>query len=319
MSSFETITEYVDSRGATLTAQVGLIGGVKILGGNSRNGRSYPKETMVRAAPLYEGAKVNVNHPTGNPGQPRGYESRFGKLVNVRVGEGDSGLFADLQYNPEHALAKQLQWDAEHAPENVGMSHNVSAKITRRGKTAVVEEITKVQSVDLVADPATTRGLFEATNEPDNNKGADMSDHKLTLEELKADYPSHCEQIGNDAIAASEASAEKTAEKKALKEALEKIDKLELKEKCLEQAEIVNGLIAEAKLPKVAISDTFRKQLMEADEKARTELIEDRQALLKHAGPETGRPMSREQHTTEGDDSSLAGMTTEQIGKRWTA
>ena len=43
------------------------------------------------------------------------------------------GLFGDLQYNPKHALAEQLSWDAEHAPENVGFSHNVQARTAKRG------------------------------------------------------------------------------------------------------------------------------------------------------------------------------------------
>ena len=72
------------------------------------------------------------------------------------------GLFADFHFNPKHALAEQLAWDAEHAPENVGFSHNVEARIARRADRVVVEAITRVQSVDLVADPATTRGLFES-------------------------------------------------------------------------------------------------------------------------------------------------------------
>ena len=77
-----------------------------------------------------------------------------------------TGLFADFHFNPKHALAEQLLWDAEHAPENVGFSHNVEARTARRGDHVVVEAITRVQSVDLVADPATTRGLFEA--QPDD-------------------------------------------------------------------------------------------------------------------------------------------------------
>ena len=56
-------------------------------------------------------------------------------------------------------------WDAEHAPQNVGMSHNVLARTSRDGDETVVEAITKVQSIDLVADPATTAGLFEQRNE----------------------------------------------------------------------------------------------------------------------------------------------------------
>ena len=163
----ETILEYTDCRGVTLRVnrEAGLIAGVRVLGLESKNGRTYPKETASRAASLYEGAKVNVNHPTGNASGPRDYQDRLGVLRNVRVDAG--GLRADLQFNPKHALAEQLIWDAEHAPENVGLSHNIEAKTSRKGGKTVVEEILKVQSVDLVADPATTRGLFEqATGQP---------------------------------------------------------------------------------------------------------------------------------------------------------
>lgn len=316
--SFQDITEYVDSRGIRLTTEEGLIRGVKILGLESRNGRTYLKEAVARAVEMYEGAKVNVNHPKGDASQPRAYEARLGKMVNVRLGDGDSGLFGDFRYNPKHALAEQLEWDAEHAPENVGFSHNVSARVAKRGGKTVVEEITRVQSVDLVADPATTRGLFEAT-EHHEEEGANMPTETLTLEGLKADYPALVEQISEQGVEAFKASADQADNAKALKEALATIDKYELKDKLLEQAKIVDGLIEEAKLPEVAVSETFRKQLMEADEKTRTALIEDRLAVLKEAAPATGRPKSREQHTTEGDDSSLADMTTEQIGNRWKA
>src|SRR5690606_5116866 len=45
-----------------------------------------------------------------------------------------------------------------------GFSHNVEAKTTKRGQSLIVEDILRVHSVDLVADPATTRGLFESKN-----------------------------------------------------------------------------------------------------------------------------------------------------------
>ncbi len=109
---------------------------------------------------LYEAAKVNVNHPKGHPSAPRDYQDRIGVIRSVEVRAGE-GLFGDLHYNPKHVLAEQLAWDAEHAPENVGFSHNVRARTTRRGDAVIVEEILAVNSVDLVADPATTSGLFE--------------------------------------------------------------------------------------------------------------------------------------------------------------
>ena len=56
-----------------------------------------------------------------------------------------AGLRADLHFNPKHALAEQLCWDAEHAPENVGLSHNVEAKVSRKGGKVIVEEIVSVK------------------------------------------------------------------------------------------------------------------------------------------------------------------------------
>jgi hypothetical protein len=177
----EWLQEYASSRGLTLRLDrpLSVIHGVKILGLESRNGRRYSPEALAAAAALYEGAKVNVNHPRPGGGAPRDYQDRLGSIREVRFQAGE-GLFADLQFNPKHALAEQLSWDAEHAPENVGLSHNVEARTAQREGTVIVEAILKVRSVDLVADPATTNGLFEsATAEAvsgSNAKDADLGD-----------------------------------------------------------------------------------------------------------------------------------------------
>jgi hypothetical protein len=55
-----------------------------------------------------------------------------------------------------------LAWDSERSPGNVGLSHDVQARVARRGDKVVVEEIASVSSVDLVAQPATTGGLYES-------------------------------------------------------------------------------------------------------------------------------------------------------------
>jgi len=207
----EMLQEFVDSRGVAMRVEPGggVIRGVKILGLESRNGRSYLPETLAEAAPLYERAKVNVNHPRGNPLGVRDYRDRIGVIRNVAVRPGE-GLFADFHFNPKHALAEQLVWDAEHAPENVGFSHNVQARTIRRGDRVVVEAITAVQSVDLVADPATTRGLFESAPDPadtagddadPNATGADADDPaaalaELTLEGLVEHRPDLVEAVG---------------------------------------------------------------------------------------------------------------------------
>ncbi len=138
------------------------ISGVKILGLRSKNQRVYLPAALLAAVALYEGAKVNINHPRGSATSPRDYQDRFGSLSAVRFVP-EQGLFGDLIYNPMHPLAEQLLWDAEHAPQQVGLSHNVTAVTAEQNGELVVTEILNVLSVDLVADPATTQGLYEAT------------------------------------------------------------------------------------------------------------------------------------------------------------
>lgn len=158
----EVLQEFVDSRGVTLRVDraAGVLRGVKLIGLDSLNGRRYRPEALSAAVALYEGAKVNVNHPKEGPLAPRDYRDRLGVIREVEF-RAEEGLFGNLHFNPKHAVAEQLAWDAEHNPRNVGFSHNVLARLTRDGAQSLVEAITHVQSVDLVADPASTRGLFE--------------------------------------------------------------------------------------------------------------------------------------------------------------
>lgn len=197
------LTEYADSRGVTLRVDrsVGVLRGVKLIGLQSQNGRRYRPEALAAAVSLYEGAKVNVNHPHNGPLAPRDYRDRLGVVRQVEF-RADEGLFGNLHFNPKHALAEQLAWDAENNPRNVGFSHNVLARLAREGDETVVEAITHVQSVDLVADPAATQGLFEqseatsATSEasravpgPGDSAADEPSLSALTLEALLLHRP----------------------------------------------------------------------------------------------------------------------------------
>lgn len=179
----QTFREYATSAAGEIKIdrEAGIIRGCKLLGVESANGRVYPVEVIAKASSLYEGAKVNVNHGR-EPGEPRGYEDRIGYVEGVTV-RPDSGLYGNLRYNPKHPLAEQLLWDAEHAPGSVGFSHDVEARASKRpdGKM-LVEEIIRVQSVDLVADPATTNGLFEQRDNHDRG-GATVP---KTLKEIVA-------------------------------------------------------------------------------------------------------------------------------------
>jgi len=158
----ENVLEFFDfsSPQRKIDKENGVVSGVKILGVKSRNNRVYPLETLRDAAPLYENAKVNVNHPDGSPNESRKYQDRVGSIKNVTLQE--NGLYGDFHFNPKHPLAEQMLWDAEKAPENFGFSHNVEAVVRLENGAQVVDKIVRVRSVDLVADPATTSGLFES-------------------------------------------------------------------------------------------------------------------------------------------------------------
>lgn len=138
----------------------GVIYGVKILGLESANGRRYTQQAIAAAAKLYEGKAVNTDHP-GKANDSRSVHDRFGWFENVKVTA--DGLYGDFHLvNPKTELAESLFNAAEQKPDLYGFSHNARGQSYEENGTEVIEEITEVRSVDLVAEPATTNGLFES-------------------------------------------------------------------------------------------------------------------------------------------------------------
>ena len=136
---------------------------VKIIGFNSDNNRRYTPEALKAAISLYEGVKVNVDHPE-NPDDCRSVYDRIGKLTNVRFVE-NKGLFGDLWLIPSHKLTAEVFDAAELMPDMFGLSHNAQGEGEEDSNgVLVVHKITEVRHVDLVADPATTNSLSESVN-----------------------------------------------------------------------------------------------------------------------------------------------------------
>lgn len=285
----ETLQELFDSGGVAMRVdrRAGVVRGVKILGLQSRNGRTYLPEALGRAAKLYEGTKVNVNHPQGDPLSPRDYRDRIGAIRNVAVRSGE-GLFGDFHFNPKHALAEQLAWDAEHAPENVGFSHNVCARTSRRGDRLVVEAITKVQSVDLVADPATTRGLFEGTGEPTSGP---REDPPLLAEATVDDLRRYRVDLVDTLLREQGAEFES---------AREELDRLRALETARRKRAAMTRLLQKHGLPdpeeadgwdRAVVSEQFVESLLAApDETAMSRLIEERARLVASVSDRAARP-----------------------------
>lgn len=283
----ENLQEYTSSRGTSLRVDhaAGILAGVKLLGLKSRNGRTYRANALRQAAPLYEEAKVNVNHPKAGPLAPRDYQDRLGTIRNVEF-RACEGLFGDLHFNPRHALAEQLAWDAEHNPRNVGFSHNVQARIKRDEAGIVVEEITHVQSVDLVADPATTQGLFEQeASEP-------TAWDALTVGTLQLHRPDLLEELQNAAAVEAQSQADEMQARIAVLERRQQIAEL------LEKHGLPAAPVAESRgVVNAAFLETLmtlpNEQEVEQRIVERAELV--RQAARSNASASFATPQSREQ------------------------
>ncbi len=292
--------------------EAGIIRGVKILGTESANGRTYTREAIRDAKHLYEGVRVNVDHPAAGRGnEPRSYRDRLGHLEAVT--DFASGLYGELHFNPKHRLAEQLMWDAEHTPQNLGLSHNVSGRTTRKNGRVVVEAILTVHSVDLVADPATTAGLFEH-----HQTQEDHTVDPITIEAVRGDtaiMEALTQQIAAPLKTEVETLAAKlkTAEA-SLKESVAKVDAFEAKAALAIRTDAIDKALTEAKLPKEVVTDLFKSQLMEAeDAKAVAALIEDRKVLAGHAAASGGGPKSQSQHNESGNQGATGVAWTEGV------
>lgn len=303
-----TITESLTAS-AKIDRTAGVIKGVKLIGFESKNGRIYPPKVLKEAVHLYEGAKVNIDHPSTGPATERKYSDRFGIIRNVRFVE-SQGLFGDFHFNPHHSMSEQVLWDAENNPEALGFSHNAILRLGRpqNGKE-VIEQIIQIRSMDLVADPATTTSLFESeamdpmapeapasSSDPKSAmKGAfrqmimaavddESLDMKATMKKIAEIMKAQDKLMGGGAMPATDDAEEampKAAEesyKAQLATLTQRLESYEAKEKHAQRLESIGKELAAAGLDSknsTHVSELFSKQLLA------TESVDERAALIK--------------------------------------
>ena len=169
------IREALDLSTAKVDRANAVIRGVKILGRSSTNrhgmpgvsGTDYTREALEGARHLYEGVKVNYDHPPRNdPDAERRSSDRGGKLLNVQVRS--DGLYGDLHLIPSHSMTPNILDAAERLELNdcFALSHNAKGYGDVREGRYRIKEIPLVRSVDIVADGGTNRGLFESREKP---------------------------------------------------------------------------------------------------------------------------------------------------------
>src|SRR5262245_47856743 len=136
--------------------EAGIVYGVKVLGRSSKNGHEYAQDSL--ALSLLEGKNVGSNHRAR--GKDADVEGRFGQLRGA-VRRAD-GWYADLHCLTTHPMTARVMEAAEKMPGLFGLSILGDGRKIRRGGKLVVESVTSLESVDLVADPATVAGLYES-------------------------------------------------------------------------------------------------------------------------------------------------------------
>lgn len=262
--------------GARFKPEDNLIENVCLLGPVSKNGRDYPDAAMSKAVTLYEGVKLFVNHPSVDEmmAGSRDVMKLAGKAFNCKC-EGNK-IRADVKVLGDDDAGRKFMRIAQEMPDIAGFSHNAKVKSVMKNGREVVEEITKVYSVDLVAYPATTVGMFE---EDGTFKEYVMDYSQITLEELRALRKDIVEPL------VAEGKAARDSEVAELKV---KLEGLESKAREADNRKKIGELIAAEKMPQAAASETFISQCLKCPqgtfEQAVKELIKDRMSLISTGG-----------------------------------
>ncbi|TWT58894.1 hypothetical protein KOR42_22810 [Thalassoglobus neptunius] len=159
--------------------EAGVIRHVKILGKESKNNRTYTENARKQAVQLYEGCSVRFDHKPGELNRP--FVDDIGVLTGIY--EKDEAVYAkEFQVIKSHPFADLVFETAERFPHKGGFSHDADGLVEMRSDGGMdVVELYEVKSVDLVANPATNKSLFESVETPEKKEQRKM--RKLTIRE----------------------------------------------------------------------------------------------------------------------------------------
>ncbi len=214
--------DFVSLEGLKITRQAEgehrsiVLSGVKLLGYESKNGRRYVKPSPA----LYEGVKINLNHPDMFSGLTQ-VEDTIGFVKGIVVN--DEGVFGEVTLNPHHPAAEQIAWVAEHAPHTMGMSHVAQVEeLEDEGEFSgdiPLLEVIEVVSVDLVGRPATTNGMFEQQEDTTMKERIEALEAEVTALKASiavAEENTRQEKLSHEATKAEQLKSESDAERTAL-------------------------------------------------------------------------------------------------------
>lgn len=244
-------------------------------------GYVYGAGALDRAIALYERRQFFVDH--AEEGKDHSVWDLAGVVRNPR--RAPDGIRADLELLPTDAGAL-VRAIAESIPTAAGPSHH--AEVVFNEDETEVTEILRVFSVDLVTNPATTRGIFES------RRAREEGDEPMTFKtvaELRAACPSLVAEIEEEARKGALASADKDGKAK-LEAAEKRAGEAEGRIAVLESADRVSAALRQhpdlpGKVRERVIARTVGKVLSaEEAAKAVAEEKEYADAILAEAGVE---------------------------------
>lgn len=144
-------------KGGKVNREGGYIDGVLICGFESANNREYLQGSFGTGS-MYEGRPVYSNH--NKEREQRRVEDKIGWFSNVVIEGGKP--YGRFNVMKSHSLADMVFEAAERNPALLGMSHIARCKTKRINGKEKIESVQSVESIDLVAEPATTHGFFES-------------------------------------------------------------------------------------------------------------------------------------------------------------
>jgi len=284
-----------------------VINRVALLSSISANKREYTENCLAKSVNLLEGAKCYADHDLS--GKTRGVRDLIGIYRGV-VNEGKK-VFGNLHIlNDGGEMSQKMLAIVEQMPDIVGNSISARGKYHIENGIDIIEELTKVNSVDIVTNPATTSSLFESIEEIKEEEENNMDLKNLTLPELKIARPDIHESI------LKEGKDSRDDEVKKLKEDL---DEFEVKEKVNERKAKVLTILKEAKISDTLVTPIFLESLNAIDDsdqashlKSIKEMIEDRRKIgktdggVKNFGEEKKIDSDDDDDNDESSDQALA-------------
>jgi hypothetical protein len=271
----------IESAGADPTGKTASVVVIKT-GFNSSKRRFYTPDALKSAVPLFEGAKMYIDHATEREeiDRPEGSLTRLGGVLrDVSVRESDGAIVGTAHI--ANASLRQILANLHESGSvgAIGVSINAIAKGVKRAidgvQTTVIESLRKVRSVDFVTE-AGAGGMVLACESADTLDSIDLE----TLEAMRPDIVEAIRGGGKDdgtmtleealaKIATLEASTKVLeSERDALKT---ERDGLALKIQEAERGALVakaqgeiSALVKESKLPEAA-QKRLAEQFKDAD------------------------------------------------------